>query len=172
MQAGFYMRVNPAVYRKAAAFGGVGGAVWQVSKRKRLSLLLLLLLIVVVVDVGPVSVRAVVPRADGGVFVIVVLAALVVGSSVVHPVGEVGLQSLREGQSAFSDGRRKKKKKKNRRPPAVTTALPNEAPTNTRLTDTPAAEKVSRETFASPGITKEREAATEKAKAFAAFLWP
>lgn len=60
------------------------------SKRK----LLLLLLIVVVVDIGPVSVRAVVPGADGGVFVVVVLAALVVGSSVVHPVGQVGLQSL------------------------------------------------------------------------------
>lgn len=40
------------------------------------------------------SVRAVVPRADGGVFVVVVLAALVVGPGVVHPVGEVGLQAL------------------------------------------------------------------------------
>lgn len=56
--------------------------------------LFLLELIVVVIDVGPVSVRAVVPRADGGVFVVVVLATLVVGSSMVHPVGEVGLQSL------------------------------------------------------------------------------
>lgn len=99
------------------------------SKRK----LLLLLLIVVVVDVGPVSVRAVVPGADGGVFVVVVLAALVVGSSVVHPVGEVGLQSLREGQSTFRKGEKKKEKK--RRPPAVVTASPNEAPTNTRLID-------------------------------------
>lgn len=93
---------------------------------------MLLLLIVVVVDVGPVPVRAVVPRADGGVFVVVVLAALVVGSSVVHPVGEVGLQSLREGQSTFRNGEKKKK----RRPPAVVTASPNEAPTNTRLIDT------------------------------------
>lgn len=99
------------------------------SKRK----LLLLLLIVVVVDVGPVSVRAVVPGADGGVFVVVVLAALVVGSSVVHPVGQVGLQSLPEGQSTFRNGEKKKKK---RRPPAVVTASPNEAPTNTRLMDT------------------------------------
>lgn len=43
-------------------------------------------LIIVVVDVSSMSVRTGVTRASGGVFVEVVLAALVVGASVVHPV--------------------------------------------------------------------------------------
>lgn len=53
-----------------------------------------LLLIVVVVDIGPVSVGAVVSGADGGIFIVVVLTALVSGARVVHPVRHVGLQPL------------------------------------------------------------------------------
>lgn len=75
-------------------------------------------------------VRAVVPGADGGVFVIVVLATLVVGLSVVPPVREVRLQSLREGQSTFRNGEEEEKE-------TSTVLTANEAPTNTRLIETP-----------------------------------
>lgn len=51
-------------------------------------------LVVVVVDVGSVPVRAGVPGPDGGVLIVVVLAALVPGAGLVHPVGQVGLQPL------------------------------------------------------------------------------
>lgn len=51
-------------------------------------------LIIVVVDVGSVSVRRGVTRADGGVFIIVMLPTRVIGASVVHPVLEVSLQPL------------------------------------------------------------------------------
>lgn len=51
-------------------------------------------LIVVIVDVSAVPVRARVTRAGGGVFIIVVLTALVSGASMVHPVRQVSLQPL------------------------------------------------------------------------------
>lgn len=54
-------------------------------------------LIVVIVDICPMPVRR--PRADGGVFIIVMLTALVMGSGVVHPVLQVSLQPLVRKQS-------------------------------------------------------------------------
>jgi len=51
-------------------------------------------LIVVVVDIGSVSVGAVVPGSDGSVLIVLVLPTLVSGATLVHPVGEVGLQPL------------------------------------------------------------------------------
>lgn len=54
-------------------------------------------LIVVVVDISTVSVRTGVTGASGGVFIIVVLTALVSGASVVHPVRQVSLQPLVRG---------------------------------------------------------------------------
>ena len=51
-------------------------------------------LIVVVVDVGSVSVRAVVTGANRGVLVVLMLTPLVVGACVVHPVRQVDLQPL------------------------------------------------------------------------------
>lgn len=51
-------------------------------------------LIVVIIDISAVPVGTVVTWADGCVFVVVVLAALVIGASVVHPVGQVSLQPL------------------------------------------------------------------------------
>lgn len=54
-------------------------------------------LIVVVVDISAVSVRTRVTGASGGVFIIVVLTALVSGASVVHPVRQVSLQPLVRG---------------------------------------------------------------------------
>lgn len=87
-----------------------------------------LLLIVVVVDVGPVSVGAVVPGADGGVFIVVVLTALVSGASVVQPVRQVGLQPL---------GREKRiyKKKKTEQRNVSRDLLGKSAPTNIKLID-------------------------------------
>lgn len=56
-------------------------------------------LIIVIVDVGSVSVGTVVTGAGGGVLIIVMLPSLVVGASVVHPVGQVSLQPLgRDGE--------------------------------------------------------------------------
>lgn len=55
-------------------------------------------LIIVIIDVGSISVWTGVPGASGGVLVIVMLTALVVGASLVHPVRQVSLQPLvREG---------------------------------------------------------------------------
>lgn len=56
-------------------------------------------LIIVIIDIGSISVRTVVTGAGGGVLVIVMLPALVVGTSVVHPVRQVSLQPLaRDGE--------------------------------------------------------------------------
>lgn len=51
-------------------------------------------LIIVIIDIGSISVRRVVAGAGGGVLIIVMLPALVVGASVVHPVRQVSLQPL------------------------------------------------------------------------------
>lgn len=85
--------------------------------------------IVVIVDISTMSVRTRVTRADGGVFIIVVLAALVSGASVVHPVRQVGLQPLVRKQNP-----------RHRRD-----SLGNS--TNLKLIDTEAADKVSTETI-------------------------
>lgn len=50
--------------------------------------------IIVIIDVGSVPVGRLVAGADGGVLIVVMLPALVVGASVVHPVREVRLQPL------------------------------------------------------------------------------
>lgn len=56
-------------------------------------------LIIVIVDIGSVPVGTVVTGADGGVLIVVMLPALVVGAGVVHPVGQVSLQPLgRDGK--------------------------------------------------------------------------
>lgn len=50
------------------------------------------------------AVRSVVSGADGGVLIIVMLPALVVGASVVHPVRQVSLQPLeRDGETVVKD---------------------------------------------------------------------
>lgn len=51
-------------------------------------------LIVVIVDVCTVSVRAVVPGADGRVLIVVMLTPLVSGACLVPPVGQICLQPL------------------------------------------------------------------------------
>lgn len=85
--------------------------------------------IVVVVDISSMSVRTRVTRADGGIFIIVVLTALVSGASVVHPVRQVGLQPLVRKQN----------------PRHGRDSLGNS--TNLKLVDTEAADKVSTETI-------------------------
>lgn len=95
-----------------------------------------LLLIVVVVDVGPMSVGAVVSGADGGVFIIVVLTALVSGARVVHPVRQVGLQPLGRERADI------KKKNQRNHQPLSRDLLGKSAPTNIKLIDAEAADKV------------------------------
>lgn len=73
-------------------------AVWQVSKQPTDNLEL----IVVIVDISSVPVRARVTWAGGGVFIIVVLAAVVSGASMVHPVRQVSLQPLVRGTDRTS----------------------------------------------------------------------
>ena len=85
--------------------------------------------VVVVVDISSMSVRTRVTRADGGIFIIVVLTTLVSGASVVHPVRQVGLQPLVRKQN----------------PRHGRDSLGNS--TNLKLIDTEAADKVSTETI-------------------------
>lgn len=78
--------------------GGLYGCMAGVKPTYRL----ILELIVVIVDISAVPVRARVTRADGGVFIIVVLTTVVSGASMVHPVRQVSLQPLVRGTDGTS----------------------------------------------------------------------
>lgn len=93
-------------------------------------------LIVVIVDISSVSVRTRVTRADGGIFIVVVLTPLISGASLVHPVRQVSLQPL-------------VRKKHHRRD-----SLGNSTSTNLKLIDTEVADKVSAETVSRPSCRK------------------
>ncbi len=53
-------------------------------------------LVVVIVDICPVPVWAGAARSQGSVFIVVMLATLVTGLEVVHPVGQIRFKSLKE----------------------------------------------------------------------------